>query len=81
MNEKLSVNAYWTNGTFVTHLLIHTAKVLKNIVHAAFFQHFTRMGFSKAVNPHTVHLIHLTLHKATTGLSNSHNIQQIGCSQ
>lgn len=64
-----------------SHLLIHTAEVLKNVVHAAFLQHLTRMGLSKAVNPHAVHLIHLTLHKTTTSLSDSHHVQQIGCCQ
>lgn len=64
-----------------SHLLRNTAEVLVNVVHAAFLQHLTRMGLSKAVNPHTVHLIHLTLHEMTTGLSNSHHVQQIGSCQ
>lgn len=60
---------------------MNAAEVLKNVVHAALLQHLTRMGLSKAVNPHTVHLIHLTLHETTTGLSNRHHVQQIGCCQ
>ena len=64
-----------------SHLLGNAAEVLMNVVHAAFLQHLTGMGLSEAVNPHTVHLIHLTLHETTTGLSNGHHVQQIGCCQ
>lgn len=61
-----------------SHLLINTAEVLQDVVHAAFLQHLTRVGLSEAVNPHTVHLIHLPLHEATAGLSDSHHVQQVG---
>lgn len=60
---------------------MNTPEVLQYVVHAAFLQHLTGMGLSEAVNPHTVHLIHLTLHEATAGLSNGHHIQQVCCCQ
>lgn len=58
-----------------------TVEVLEDVVHAAFLQHLTRMGLGETVNPHTVHLVHLTLHESTTGLPHSHHVQQIGCCQ
>lgn len=60
---------------------MNTNEVLKNVIHTAFFQHLTGMGLSKAMDSHTIHLIHLTLHKTTTSLSNCHHIQQVGCCQ
>lgn len=60
---------------------MNTAEVLKNVFHTAFFQHLTGMGLSEAMDPHAVHLIHLTLHKMTAGLSYCHHVQQVGCCQ
>lgn len=65
-----------------SHLLVDTAEVLQDVVHAALLQHLARMGLGEAVDPHAVHLVHLTLHEATAGLSDGHHIQQVGrCQQ
>ena len=64
-----------------SHLLKDTVEVLKDEIHAAFLQHLTGMGLGEAVDPHTVHLVHLTLHKTTAGLSHGHHVQQVGCCQ
>ncbi len=66
-------------ATSAPHLLMNNAEVLKNVVHAAPLQHLTGVCLSKAVNPNTVHLVHLTLHETTTRLSDGHHVQQIGC--
>lgn len=57
---------------------MNTVEVLKNVIHAALLQHLARMGLGEAVDPHTVHLIHLTLHETTAGLSDGHHVQQVG---
>lgn len=77
----VDVIEYHTAPSSASHLLMNTVEVLEDVVHAAFLQHLTRMGLSETVNPHTVHLVHLTLHESTTGLPHSHHIQQIGCCQ
>lgn len=66
----------------VSHLLVNSTEVLHDVVHAAFLQLLTGVSLSEAVNPHTVHFIHLILHEMTTGLSDSHEVQQVsGCLQ
>lgn len=57
------------------HLLINSAEVFQNVLHTAFLQQLTGMGFGKAVNSNTVCLVHLTLHEVRASLSNSHHVQ------
>ena len=56
------------------YLLVDWFEVCQDVFHAAFLQPFTGVGLRKAVDAHTVGLVHLALHETTARLPDRHDV-------